>query len=161
MPFEHHNNDYLSVDDDPVERTLPIDCSLDSECSSSHSSQSINTNCMDVATNKRRKISEDANHLQVSVKVLRLPEPCPVPTTFSKEVSRAIEDDNVTGLIKDRLKRQIGTFYYGICPKPSPSEYTIMAKTVCQKYTQLQDKKTTRYWVSLICMRLHIAYRSW
>jgi len=78
--------------------------------------------CKDVATNKRRKISEDANHLQVSVKVLRLPESCPVPTTFSKEVSRAIESNNITGLIKDRLKWQIGTFYYAICPKPSPSE---------------------------------------
>jgi len=63
----------------------------------------------------------------------------PIPTTFSEEVLRVIENDNVTGLIKDRLQRQIGQFYYGLRPTPLTEEYTIMAKTACNMFPQLQD----------------------
>ena len=150
MPFEHQNS---PASDFIVERAQPIDCLMDSECTSQSSQSTTYDHTATRGTSKRRKTSDDINNdnpLEVSVKVLRLPEPCPIPTTFSEEVLRAIENDNITGLVKDRLQRQIGQFYYGLCPRPLPEEYTIMAKTACNKFPQLQDKKTTRYWVSLI-----------
>ena len=51
--------------------------------------------------------------------------------------------------MKLRLLREAATFYESMCPKPTSSEYTEMAKVLCDAYPQLKDKKPNNgeYWV--------------
>ena len=78
----------------------------------------------------------------VSVNQRRLPNPCPAPQNcFSDDVIQAIDKNSVKGILKIRLIRQAASFYYGICPRPTHDEYTSMAKTLCEKYGDLKDKK--------------------
>lgn len=84
----------------------------------------------------------------------RLPEPCPVPySSFSQDVIEAIEKGQVKGNFRVRLIRQAADFYYGMCPHPNHFEYVTMAKTLCNKYPQLCDKKPVKgkllYYVSI------------
>ena len=78
----------------------------------------------------------------VSINQRRLPVPFPVPCNcFSANVIQAIDNNNIKGTVKITLIRQVISFYYGICPRPRHDEYTCMAKTLCNKYGQLKDKK--------------------
>lgn len=92
--------------------------------------------------------SQQNNSVQVNVPVIvpvnqrKLPEPCPVPyNCFSEDVIRAIDNNQITGIIKIRLIRQAASFYCGICPKPTHDDYVNMAKTLCDHYAQLKDKR--------------------
>ena len=44
-----------------------------------------------------------------------LPDPRPLPTTFSKKTLQAIEKGNLSGNAKTRLLREAALFYYGLC----------------------------------------------
>ena len=84
-----------------------------------------------------------------AAKQLRLPDPCPLPHNFSLITTKAIENNSLKGNVKLRLTREAASFYYGICPKPTSTEYINMAKTLCDKYPQLKDKGPDKdYWVS-------------
>ena len=72
---------------------------------------------------------------------LRLPEPCLLPNNFTKKTTEGFERGELTGTLKLRLLREASSFYYGICPKPTPLEYTTMAKTLCNRFPQLKDKR--------------------
>lgn len=52
------------------------------------------------------------------------------------------------GCNKFRMLREACSFYRGICPNPTPSEYVIMAQTLCEKFPQIKDKlaKNEEYW---------------
>lgn len=81
-----------------------------------------------------------------------LPVPCPLPPNFSRKVVEACDKGvQLTGVSKLRLLREAALFYYGICPLPTPNEYITMAKTLCNAFPQLKDKKPLegRYWVWL------------
>ena len=79
----------------------------------------------------------------------RLPEPCPIPTSFSRRVQQACLADDLSGLNRLAFVREAGMYYDGICPNPTPLEYTTMAKTLCNTFPQLRDKKPPNgeYWV--------------
>ena len=79
---------------------------------------------------------------------LRLPHPCPLPNTFSVETIKAEEQEKMVGCNKFRMLREAYSFYHGICPNPTASEYTIMAQTLCEKFPQIKDKTDCEYWVS-------------
>ena len=83
------------------------------------------------------------------MKGMRLPTPCPLPTVFTEDVAQAIAANKITGILKTRLERQAAAYYHGICPWPKPSEYSNMAKTMCDKYPQLKSSKHKEYWVSV------------
>ena len=91
-----------------------------------------------------------ARPVVVQVDNMHLPVPCPVPTTFSKICEESLCNGQVMGKVKLRMLREATQFYYGQCPKPTPAEYNTMAKTLCDKYLQLQDKRAVNgeYWVS-------------
>ena len=81
----------------------------------------------------------------------RLPDPCPLPNSFSGIARQAIEQGQLTGNMKTRLLREAAMFYFGICSGGSSSEYITMAKTLCKEYPELKDKKPViegEYWVS-------------
>ncbi len=84
------------------------------------------------------------------VKDLRLPDPCPLPNSLTPKTKQAVEQGELAGHIKLRLLREASCFYQGICPQPTATEYVTMAKTLCQKYPQLQDKRPINgeSWVS-------------
>ncbi len=86
------------------------------------------------------------------VKDLRLSDPCPLPNTLTPITKQAVEQGKLTGNIKLRLLREASLFYHGICPQPTATEYVAMAKTLCQTYPQLQDKRPINgeFWVSSI-----------
>ena len=88
----------------------------------------------------------------MQVKQLRLPVPCPVPATFTPDVLRAIENNQLLGVMKTRLLRQAAGFYWGLCPRPTHDEYVAMSMSLCDKYPQLRDKRPPqgKYWVSYI-----------
>lgn len=94
---------------------------------------------------------------------MRLTNPCPLPTHFTQATSTAIEKNQLIGLSRFRFLREAAEFYYGICPKPTSSEYTRMAQALCDKYPQLKDKECEEYWVSMfytmISMMIYI-YKS-
>ena len=82
---------------------------------------------------------------------LRLPHPCPLPNTFSVETVEAEEQGKMVGCNKFRMLREACSFYQGICPNPTPSEYTIMLQTLCDRFPQIKDKlpeNDDEYWVS-------------
>ena len=81
---------------------------------------------------------------------LRLPDPCPLPNNFTRKTNEACERGELTGTLKLSLLREASAFYYGLCPKPTPTEYVTMAKTLCNKFPQLKDKRPINgeYWVS-------------
>ena len=86
----------------------------------------------------------NASPVIVPVNQRRLPVPCPVPyNCFSQDVVQAIDNNQITGIFKIRLIRQAASFYCGICPKPTHEEYMTMARTLCDRYAQLKDKKPT------------------
>ena len=76
----------------------------------------------------------------------RLPEPCPLP--ILSERTKDIISNGIKGNNRFFLLREAVIFYEGICPHPSPEEYTVMAKTLCHAYPELKDKGDT-YWVSV------------
>ena len=72
--------------------------------------------------------------------------PCPVPyNCFSEDVVKAIDSNQIMGIFKIRLVRQATSFYCKMCPKPTHDEYVSMAKTLCDRYVQLKDKKSANY----------------
>ena len=87
---------------------------------------------------------------EVQPKSARLPCPCPLPSTFSPCLKKAISDNKLEGNKKLLLIREACEYYYGLCPFPTPKEYEIMAKTLCDTYHQLQNKIPVNgsYWVS-------------
>ena len=69
---------------------------------------------------------------------------------FTEDVTHAIANNNLKGISKIRLERQAATYYWGLCPWPKPSEYVMMAKTMCDKYPQLKSSKYgDEYWVNV------------
>ena len=54
--------------------------------------------------------------------------------------TKAIENNSLKRNMRLRLTREPASFYFGICPKPTPTEYTIMVRTLCDKYPQLKNK---------------------
>lgn len=85
--------------------------------------------------------------------VRRLPEPCPLPNTFSRKTIDAIERGDLLGTAKTRMLREAATFYFGVCSGRCASDYITVAKTLCREYPQLRDKMPTNgeYWVSCCC----------
>ena len=82
---------------------------------------------------------------------LRLPKPCPIPKAFTSIVESSIEANAIYGSTKLRMLRECAYFWYGVCPKPTATEYTEMAKTICDKYPNLKDisPRNGEYWVGL------------
>ena len=80
-----------------------------------------------------------------------LPDPCPIPSVFSKKVTKAIQKNQVNGNIKLTLIREAAVFYYGICPQPSQTQYDTMSRTLCDNFHDLKNKVVVDdcYWVSL------------
>ena len=70
----------------------------------------------------------------------RLPDPCPLPTSFSKRVQKSLERGVLSGNAKLALLRESFTYYYGICPNPLVHEYDTMCKKLCEKFPELKDK---------------------
>ena len=65
------------------------------------------------------------------VKQLRLPVPCPLPTNFTKQVTNAIKNNQLKGVMKTRLLRQAAVFYWGLVSTAhTQDEYVTMAMTV-------------------------------
>lgn len=85
--------------------------------------------------------------------VCRLPEPCPLPNTFSRKTMDAIERGELLGTAKTRMSREAAAFYFGVCSGRCSSDYITIAKTLCKEYPQLKDKMPTNgeYWVSYCC----------
>ena len=81
----------------------------------------------------------------IKTRNMRLPTPCPLPTLFTEDVEQAIAANNIKGIMKLRLERQAAAYYYGICPRPKPSEYSDMAKAMCDKFHQLKSSKHKEY----------------
>ena len=71
----------------------------------------------------------------------RLPDPCPVPTVFSKKTMVAIQSSQLEGTKKLALLREASLYYYGYCQNPTSDEYSTMAKMLCEQYPQLKDKQ--------------------
>ena len=94
------------------------------------------------------------------VKQLRLPVPCPLPTNFTKQVTNAIKNNQLKGVMKTRLLRQAAVFYWGLCPRPTHDEYVTMAVTLCENFPQLKDKKPINgaYWVSRSSVHIHACF---
>ena len=94
------------------------------------------------------------------VKQLRLPVPCPLPTNFTKQVTNAIKNNQLKGVMKTRLLRQAAVFYWGLCPRPTHGEYITMAVTLCENFPQLKDKKPINgaYWVSRSSVHIHACF---
>ena len=62
--------------------------------------------------------------------------PCPFLSVCSDDVPQAIQSNN----LKEVEKLRSSTFYCGVCPWPTPAEYTIMAKTMCNKCDRICKK---------------------
>ena len=75
----------------------------------------------------------------------RLPNHCPVPLAFTTAVHACIKISKISGNLKYRMLCECASFYYGLCPEPTPSEYQEIAKTICNKYPMLQDMDCTVY----------------
>ena len=45
--------------------------------------------------------------------------------------------------------REVVSFYEGILPKPTTSEYEAISRKIVEKYPCLQDSKCSKYWVCL------------
>ena len=81
---------------------------------------------------------------------LRLPVPCPLLKNFSDDsVVNAIKKGEIKGLVKYRLLRDVASFYKGLCPNPTPTEFATMCRAVCNQFPSLKDKKPKDniYWV--------------
>ena len=71
------------------------------------------------------------SHL-VQAETQRLPDPCPLPNSFSRITHQAIEQGQLSGNMKTRLLREAVMFYFGICSGGSSTEYiTIATMHVC------------------------------
>ena len=79
-----------------------------------------------------------------------LPKQCPLPSSFTPSLSKSIEEKKISGNVKLCLIRESCEFYYSICPNPTPVEYQVMAKTLCDQYPELKNKLPINgaYWVS-------------
>ena len=99
--------------------------------------------------NTNANVCNASSILATPVMMLRLPSPCPIPTVFTSDITNAIEQNRLKGLMKYRLLRQCALFYWGVCPRPTPDEYKTIAITLCLKFPQLKDKKPKdgKYWV--------------
>ena len=86
--------------------------------------------------------------VNVHMKAMRLPTPCPLPTMFTDDVAQAIADNKIEGIMTLRLERQAAAFYWGLCPWPTASEYDAMSKAMCDKFPILKSSKHENYWVS-------------
>ena len=86
----------------------------------------------------------------VKMRSQRLPKQCPLPPSLSPSLTKSIEKKNLCGNVKLSLIRESCEFYYNICPNPTPDEYQVMAKTLCDKYPELKNKLPVNgaYWVS-------------
>ena len=86
----------------------------------------------------------------------RLPDPCPKLSQFSGKVQEAISNNSLQGALKLRLLREAAFYYHGICPCPSAVEYITIAKTLCNQFPQLSDKKpfAGAHWVSYVLMNI-------
>ena len=114
----------------------------------------------DPVPKRKRALSPDKeNHdpdktpTRPDTSVCRLPEPCPLPNTFSRKTMDAIERGELLGTAKTRMLREAATFYFGVCSGRYSSDYITIAKTLCKEYPQLKDKMPTNeeYWVSYRC----------
>ena len=95
---------------------------------------------------------KDTDHGELQSK--RLPNPCPIPPAFTPAVYNCIIKKEISGNLKYRMLRESASFYYGLCPDPTPSEYQEMAKSLCNKYPMLQVVNCTEYWVKkCACMQ--------
>lgn len=116
-------------------------------------SQKIHPSVQPASSQQSRIQAKNVASVVIQENERRLPEPCPVPySSFSPDVIQAIEKDQLKGILKIRLIRQAADFYYGLCPNPNHIEYVTMAKTLCERYPQLRDKKPVKgkfvYYVS-------------
>ena len=53
------------------------------------------------------------------------------------------------------MLREAAQFYYGLCglcPQPASEEYVTTAKTLCDEFKELKDKKPNKdhYWVKIM-----------
>ena len=73
---------------------------------------------------------------------------------------RAIEHQNLVGNHKLGLVREACEFFYSLCPYPTPKEYEIMARTLCDKYPELKNKIPVNgsYWVRFIFNNIYLLY---
>ena len=78
---------------------------------------------------------------------IRLPHPCPLPNAFSVETVEAEEQGKMVGSNKFIMLREACFFYRGICPNLTPSEYTIMAQTLCGQIKDKLPENDGEYWV--------------
>ena len=69
----------------------------------------------------------------------------------------AINTDSLKGIMKTRLLCQASAFYWGLCPRPTQSEYDEKSTALCDRFPQLKDKRpvNSRYWV---CEKIHKYY---
>lgn len=113
----------------------------------------LENQCESGPPTKQRNLTENNSPSPslLSLKNMRLPMPCPLPTTFSGVVMKAISDNMLKANMKTRLIRECTSFYLGLCPYPRSNEYIEMAKTICNKYPELQDinPKNGEYWVNV------------
>lgn len=76
-----------------------------------------------------------------------LPKDLPFPQCFSIAVERAIADNNVQP-VRLKLMNDISSFYYGICKHPRQGDYCRIARKVCDRFPELKDVNSDKYWVS-------------
>ena len=103
---------------------------------------------------EKGKSTSDVTPTTPNTSTCRLPEPCPLPSTYSRKTTEAIEQGNLLGTAKTRLLREAATFYFGICSgRCCSSDYVTIAKTLCREYPQLKDKMAPNgeYWVINCC----------
>ena len=100
----------------------------------------------EVSETPLKKEPPPKDETMVAMKTMRLPKPCPLPTAFSPAVHLSILQNEISGNCKLKMLRESASFFYGICPFPTPSEYLEMAKPLCDKYPLLQDINGA-YWV--------------
>ena len=71
-----------------------------------------------------------------------------LPTHFSRKVQRAIdngtlgEPDNRTAFVRETV-----AFFEGILPAPTTSQYEAISRKIVEKYPQLKDTRSSKYWV--------------
>lgn len=101
---------------------------------------SLEQEVLDSVPAKKQKLQITSRPSADQIPDLRLPQPCPLPNTFSVETLEDEKKGQLVGCNKYRMLREACSFYRGICPNPTPSEYTIMAQTLCERFPQIKDK---------------------
>lgn len=154
---ESEENVILEPEDDllltpPLKRKqielTPRECNVDDiyGCSSNNFPKEIEVQGTPDATQKSQVT-------KTPIRAMRLPTPCPLPDNITDDLETALSDDSskLTGVKQMRFLRRASEFYWGICPRPTPNEYVMMAITLCDKYPKLKDKKPLngQYWVCI------------